>query len=158
MPKKAVSKSRAKAPKKPVKAKKKAVAPKAQPILLQGVQDASLESLMPSSAFSKGERQLEFGVSAHHTQLPQAGQGRLELRLRAHIHVQGQPVALAEIKYAAVIQNTQKGQDMSPFMAQLYPPARDALVRLLQLAGHEPPLPATLHIKKVETDQAPPAA
>lgn len=109
--------------------------------LAHWLQDVSLEVSQPMGTFAPGERQLDFSIRAREVSLPQPNHLRCELRLRAHIFIPAGTVALAEISYAAVVENP---QDMRAILSSLYTPARDALAGALRMAGHEPPLPTTL--------------
>jgi preprotein translocase subunit SecB len=147
------------APKKPVKtpvrAKKslsktmgKAEKPQTPVFLVHWLHDASLETGGPVRAFGPGERQLDMLVRANHVTISKNGHVRLELRLRAHIHTEKESLAVAEIKYAGVVEKLHDESAVPAVLADLYPFARQALEGVLALAGQKAPLPATLEANK----------
>lgn len=151
MSSKAKAKAAPKSDKKSVKPiSKKSETPQSA-FLAHWLHDVSLESGGPVRAFSPGERQLDMLASAHHTTISQEGHVRLELRLRAHIHTEAASLAIAEIKYAAVVEKKQSENGIPPLLAELYPFARQAIEDVLALAGHKAPVPETLELAKTQS-------
>lgn len=137
--------------KKPVKTISKTGETSGSAILAHWLHDVSLESGGPVRVFAPGDRQLDLMMSANHATISQTGHVRLELRLRAHIHTAEGTLAVAEIKYAAVVEKLHHESELPPLLAEIYPFARDSLNGVLQLAGHHAPLPDTLEIEKIKT-------
>lgn len=113
-------------------------------MLVNWLEDASLEVFRPASAYAVGERQLEFAVRANHATSQQGDSIKITLLLRAHIHAANQTLALAEISHSAIINMLPQDHILAESFAQLYPTARQSLANLLALSGHNPPLPDKL--------------
>lgn len=133
------------------KSKAKAKSTESSMLLAHWLQDASLENLAPQQAFAEGERQLELSIRANQTTLQHPQHTKLELRLRAHIHVQGQPFAMAEVRYASVVVKSHAENQSSAILMEMFPFARSTLADLLKMAGHEPPLPERLEPENINT-------
>lgn len=131
------------------KNKEKPVKPQNSPLLAHWLHDISLESAGPNRAFAPGERQLELLVRAQHGTISQEGHVRLELRLRAHIHIQNATLAVAEIKYAGVVEKLHSESEVPALLAEIYPFARQALEATLAMVGHQAPLPEALDVSKI---------
>lgn len=119
-------------PKKPVKPEVAAAT--------EWLQDASIEVPVPaSSEFAPGQRELEFSIGLR--QQDADGLVRSELRGRALVHAQGTVLALVEASYVNI---SSKNAVLQGLPQHLYSQLRPQMERLLALAGHTPPLPASL--------------
>lgn len=105
--------------------------------------DASIENRPLLRAPIAGERSLDFTAQGHYAPLPQGGGVQVTMRLRAQISVSDGILTLAETHYAGVAELPDSVAPTDVLLAELYPHARASLLQVLNLAGHEPPLPAT---------------
>lgn len=140
--------------KNPKKTQVKSISKKTKPLiksdnntksfLAHWLQDVSLEITQPPVNYSPGERMLEFSVQVSQVPILHPEHGKIEMRLKAHISVQGDPIVLAETIYSAVINKAQSEQDLNKLGEELYPIAKKSLEDILGLAGHKPVLPESL--------------
>lgn len=106
--------------------------------------DVSLENRPILRPVNPGERQLDLAVQTGHASLPQDDLIQVDMRLRAQVSLPEGVAVVAEVHCLGVAVKSGDGDQIAELQEQLYGPTCTAMQTVLSLAGHEPPLPATL--------------
>ena len=104
------------------------------------LQDVSMEVPVSAGAeYLPGERELDFSVGMRQQEADDLV--RSELRARALVHARGDVLVLVEASYVYIASQADLRSDLPQY---LYLKLRGHLETFLAMAGHTPPLPASL--------------